>query len=131
MTFKENHQMLRRTWILSTAAACTAGFLLVAQTSSQSDAEKAKARAAQKARNIALARKDGSAILNLYDRQGKIVATVKERAFYNQPTISPDKTRLAVIEAEPEKETQDIFVIDIATGKSIRITSGKPRETTR
>ncbi len=89
----------------------------------QSDAEKAKARAAQRARGIALARENNAQVLHLYDRQGKVVATINERDFYNQPTISPDKTRIAVIKNHPETETQDVWVIDVATGKGTRITT--------
>jgi Tol biopolymer transport system component len=116
-----------------TAATLTIVFLLApASGFGQSDAEKAKARAAQRARGIALARENNAQILHLYDRSGKVVATIDERDFYNQPTISPDKTRLAVIKNHPETETQDAWVIDIATGKSTRITTAsQPRDLTR
>jgi Tol biopolymer transport system component len=97
----------------------------------QSEEEKAKARAAQKAKNIALARQNNTTVLHLYDRQGKLVATISERQFYNQPTISPDNTRIAVVQANPETETPDVWVRDVATGKGTRITSGRPREATR
>jgi Tol biopolymer transport system component len=98
----------------------------------QADADKAKARAAQRARGIALARETSAQILQLYDREGKIVATINERDFYNQPTISPDKTRIAVIRNHPETETQDAWVMDIATGKATRITTAtRARELTR
>jgi Tol biopolymer transport system component len=93
----------------------------------QSEAEKAKARADQRARGIALARENGAQILTMYDRQGKLVDLVEERDFYNQPTISPDKTRIAVIKNHPETETQDAWVIDVATGKGTRITTASQR----
>ena len=55
-----------------------------------------------------------------------------ERDFYNQPVISPDKTRIAVIKNHPETETQDAWVIDVATGKGTRITTAsQPRELSR
>src|ERR1043166_8328398 len=93
----------------------------------QADAEKAKARARQRAQGIALARENNAQVLNLYDRQGKLVAAINERDFYNQPTISPDKTRVAVIRNHPESETQDAWVIDVASGKSVRITTASQR----
>src|SRR5687767_1304079 len=121
------------TAVTTILATLTTGLLLApASTSGQSDDDKAKARAAQRARGVALARENNAQLLHLYDRQGKVVATIAERDFYNQPTISPDKTRIAVIKSHPETETQDAWVIDVASGKSVRITSAaRPRELTR
>ena len=122
-----------RTAMVTASAALAAVFLLAPVPAlGQSEAENAKARAAARARGIAQARENNSQILNLYDRQGKIVATINERAFYNQPVISPDKTRIAVVKAEPETETQDAWVMDVATGKGTRITTAsQPRDLTR
>jgi Tol biopolymer transport system component len=116
-----------------TAAAMLAVFLVAPSPGlGQSDAERAKARAAQRARGIALARENNAQILTLYDRQGKVVEIVEQRDFYNQPTISPDKTRIAVIKSHPETETQDAWVVDVASGKSTRITTAsQARELTR
>lgn len=115
------------------AATLTTVFLLApASGFGQSDAEKAKARAAQRARGIALAREHNAQILHLYDRAGKVIATIDQRDFYNQPTISPDKTRIAVIKNHPETETQDAWVIDVATGRGTRITTAsQSRDLTR
>jgi Tol biopolymer transport system component len=122
-----------RTAMIAAAAAVVAGFLFApASGLGQSDAEKAKARAAQRARGIALARENNAQILNLYDRQGKLVAAVNEGDFYNQPVISPDKTRIAVVRNHPESETQDAWVMDVTTKKAIRITTAsKARDLTR
>jgi Tol biopolymer transport system component len=117
-----------------TALATLTTMLLLAPPSgfSQSDADKAKARAAQRARGIALAREHNAQILQLYDRGGKVVASIAQRDFYNQPTISPDKTRIAVIKNHPETETQDAWVIDLATGAATRITTAsRARDLTR
>lgn len=114
-----------------TSTALATVLLLAPAGWGQSEAEKAKARAAAKAKAIKQARENNAQILNLYDRSGKVAATISERQFYNQPTISPDNTRIAVIQANPETETPDIWVKDVATGKSTRITAGQPREATR
>ena len=93
---------------------------------------KGESQGGQRARGIALARENNAQVLHLYDRQGKVVATINERDFYNQPTISPDKTRVAVIKNHPETETQDVWVIDVASGKGTRITTAsQPRELSR
>src|SRR6185436_1616154 len=46
--------------------------------------------------------------LTLFDRAGNEVARVGARDLYNQPVISPDKTRIAVIKPDLEKETNDV-----------------------
>src|SRR5215212_818621 len=120
------------TKLITVVATITILFLLPpAAGFGQTDAEKAKARAAQRARGIALQRQYNTQMLRLYDRSGKLVATLNERDFYNQPTISPDKTRIAVIKNHPETETADAWIVDVATGKSTRITTSQPRELTR
>jgi Tol biopolymer transport system component len=121
-----------RTAIITASTAVAVVFLLAPLLGQgQSEEEKAKARAAARARGIALARENNSQILNLYDRQGTIVATVNQRDFYTQPVISPDKTRIAVVKNDPETETADAWVVDIATGKATRITTSQRRELTR
>src|SRR5215210_1740915 len=117
-----------RTALITASVTVAVVFLLAPLAAlGQSDAEKAKARAAQRARGIVLARENNAQILTLYDRQGRVVDIVEERDFYNQPTISPDKTRIAVIKNHPETETQDVWVMDVATGKGTRITSASER----
>jgi dipeptidyl aminopeptidase/acylaminoacyl peptidase len=64
----------------------------------------------------------------LFDRQGRQVSTVGTRDLYNQPVFSPDGTRMAVVRADLEKETNDLWVIDNASGKAIQLTVSKTRE---
>ena len=84
--------------------------------------EKAKAA---RAKRLAERFETNARVLTLFDRQGKIVATVGERAMYGQPAFSPDRTRLAVMKTDMEAETTDIWVLDVATGKSTRITASE------
>jgi Tol biopolymer transport system component len=121
-----------RTTIITASTAVAVAFLLAPLLGQgQSAEERAKARAAARARGIAQAREYNSQVLQLYDRQGQIVATVNQRDFYNQPVISPDKTRIAVVKNDPETETADAWVVDVATGKATRITTSQRRELTR
>jgi len=108
---------------ITTAAALTVA-LLLAQGPQQLD-EKAKAA---KAKQIADILKNNTRVLNLYDRQGKVAESIQERALYNQPIISPDRTRILTTKTDLEKETQDLWVVDLATSKSTRITNNKTRE---
>jgi len=87
-----------------------------------------KAKAAAKAKAQAQAFEANARTLTIYDRQGKVVTTVGPRAIYNTPVFSPDAKRLVVGQADLEKETQDLWVFEIATGSRIQLTFGMPRE---
>jgi hypothetical protein len=61
--------------------------------------------------------------INLFDREGKVLSRIGEPALYSQPALSPDGTRVAVIRTDRDSGDSDVWVFDIATGKSTRITS--------
>ncbi|MCH6550075.1 MAG: PD40 domain-containing protein, partial [Proteobacteria bacterium] len=81
--------------------------------------------AAAKARRIARQFEASARVLTVFDRQGNVVTTVGERAIYRDAVFSPDRTRLAVIKIDLESETNDLWVLDIATGVSTGITSNE------
>jgi Tol biopolymer transport system component len=83
---------------------------------------------AERARVVAQIMEMNARQLTLFDRQGKPVTTVGTRDLYNQPVFSPDATRMAVVRPDLEKETNDLWVIDNATGKAIQLTVSKTRE---
>ena len=61
--------------------------------------------------------------LTIFDRQGTVVSRVGEPAAYSQASFSPDGARLAVIKRDVDADTQDVWAIDIATGKGTAVTS--------
>jgi Tol biopolymer transport system component len=67
-------------------------------------------------------------VLTLFDREGKQVSTVGSRDLYNQPVFSPDSKRMVVARTDLEGESQDLWVMDVAGGKPIRLTTSKTRE---
>src|SRR4029450_2473809 len=83
---------------------------------------------AERARVIAQIMEAQSRQLTLVDRQGQTIGVVGPRDLYNQPVFSPDAKRMAVVRPDLDKETNDLWVIDVATAKGIQITSSKPRE---
>jgi Tol biopolymer transport system component len=89
-----------------------------------------KAKAAR-AKRIAQEFEANARILTVFDRQGKVVATFGERGLYNRPVFSPDRTRLAASKFDLESETADLWVLDVATGRSTRITSSQTGEGAR
>src|SRR5262245_62765300 len=67
--------------------------------------------------------------LVVLDRSGKIVHSVTEPGTYSQPVFSSDHKRLAVVKADPRTQNPDIWVIDLATGRTTQLTSGAPNAT--
>jgi Tol biopolymer transport system component len=82
----------------------------------------------ERARIIAQIMETQSRQLTVFDRQGQTVGVVGPRDLYNQPVFSPDAKRMAVVKPDLEKETNDLWVVDVASAKAIQITSSKPRE---
>ena len=116
--------------IVATAAAlCTALLLVPGRGLGQSsEDEKAKARAETKAKLNARNFENNASVITLYDRQGKKVGTVGDRALYEDFLLSPDRTRVAVIKDDQPSESADLFVLEIETGKSTRITTSAKSE---
>jgi eukaryotic-like serine/threonine-protein kinase len=61
--------------------------------------------------------------LTVLDRQGKTIATIGQPGIFGAMRVSPDRNRLAVVRSDPKTGTNDVWVLDIATGKDIRITN--------
>ena len=61
--------------------------------------------------------------LTVYDRSGKVVSKVGEPGFYNQPNMSPDGTRAVVMRNDPQTGNDDIWTMDLASGKGTPITN--------
>jgi len=83
---------------------------------------------AERAKAIAQILEVNARQLTLFDRQGQSVGVVGPRDLYQQPVLSPDGKRLAVIKADLDKETNDLWVIDVASARGTQITTSKMRE---
>jgi Tol biopolymer transport system component len=59
----------------------------------------------------------------MFDRQGKVVSTIGQPGFFNQPNLSPDGTRAVVMRNDPQSGNVDIWTIDLASGKGTPITN--------
>ena len=105
--------------------------LLLGQQAPATDDAKAEAKAAAKAKRNAQKFENKAAVITFYDRQGKTVGTAGERALYRDTVLSPDRTRVAVIKRDFEAENADLWILDVATGKSTRITTSAKDEFSR
>ena len=107
----------------SGAVLCSA--LLVCPVSARGQETNDNRQNAARAKRVAREFEAAARVLTVFDRQGKVVTTVGERGVYFDPVFSPDRTRLAVIQADFEAETRDVWVFDVATGRRTRITSNR------
>jgi Tol biopolymer transport system component len=116
------------------ALVCAAAFLGVVclarpATGQELSAEaKDKAAAEARAKRNALAFEDNATTIVFYDRAGKRTGGLSERALYAETVVSPDGSRLAVVKNDLPSETADLFIIDIATGKSTQLTTSARTE---
>jgi Tol biopolymer transport system component len=90
-----------------------------------------KAAAEARAKRNAQTFENNASTIAFYDRSGKRVGgPLGERGLYNQTVISPDGTRVAVAKADLANESTDVFVIDIASGATTRLTTSARTEFT-
>jgi Tol biopolymer transport system component len=82
----------------------------------------------ERAKAIAQIMQANARQITLFDREGTPLNAVGAKDLYSQPVFSPDAKRIAVVKADLEKENNDLWVMDLATGKLVRITAGGERE---
>jgi len=112
--------------IVSAAAALATALLLVPIPIRGQLSEKDKAF---KAKQIAKNFENNATVMTLYDRTGKQTgAAFGERGLYGEATLSPDRTRVAMVKNDQENETADLYVLEIASGKGLRLTTSKKTE---
>ena len=97
--------------------------VLMGQGPAGANDEKAKAKAANKAKQNAKNFENNASVLTFYDRGGKKVGTAGERALYEFYYLSPDRTRAAVVIDDLDAQNADLWVLDIASGKKTRLTT--------
>ena len=61
--------------------------------------------------------------ITIFDRSGQVLQKVGEPALYGGPSFSPDGSRLLVSKNDQQKGQNDLWTIDLATGKETRLTN--------
>ena len=82
----------------------------------------------ERAKAIAQIMQANARQITLFDREGKEVSQVGPKDLYQQPVFSPDAKRMAVIKVDVDKESNDLWVLDLATGKTTRVSTSGERE---
>ena len=68
--------------------------------------------------------------LTWFDRTGKVVASLGDRAKYGDVELSPDGARAAISLLDSSLGTRDLWVLDVARGVKTRLTSDRAEENT-
>jgi Tol biopolymer transport system component len=88
-----------------------------------------KAAAEARAKRNAQTFENNASVIVFYDRKGqRIGGPLGERAMYQGAVISPDGSRVAVVKADLPNESADVFVLDIKSGATTRITTSARTE---
>jgi hypothetical protein len=66
--------------------------------------------------------------LSVLDRSGAVVTRVAEPAFLQHAAVSPDGSQVAILKVDSETGSEDIWIYEIATGRSRALTSDEPRD---
>ena len=90
--------------------------------------EKAKAVAEAKVKQNARRFENNATIITFVDRYGKLTGKVGEKALYDETALSPDGKRIAVIKEDLPNESADLFILDVETGASTRLTTSAKTE---
>jgi Tol biopolymer transport system component len=84
----------------------------------------AEARAKRNAQNF----ENNAKVLTFLDRYGQRTGQIGDRAMYDVVVMSPDGKRIATIKEDLDNESADLWVADVATGASTRITTSPRTE---
>ncbi|HLK66532.1 MAG TPA: hypothetical protein VKU19_24025 [Bryobacteraceae bacterium] len=117
-------------WVASlfAAAVCLAQGPVPAGNEAKPADEKAKAVSEAKAKQNARRFENSATIITFVDRYGKLTGRLGERALYDQTALSPDGKRIAVIKEDLPNESADLFILDVETGASTRLTTSAKTE---
>ncbi len=116
------------------AVILTAASLCLGQNTGQvvgqglSEEAKSKDVAEARAKRNAQAYQNKASTLTLLDRYGKRTGQVGDRAIYDSALLSPDGKRVAAIKEDLDNESADLFVLDIATHATARLTTSARTE---
>jgi len=87
-----------------------------------------KAAADARAKRNALTFDNNATTIVFYDRAGTRTGSLGERSLYEETVMSPERSAVAVVKDDLANESADLFVLDVATGASTRLTTSARTE---
>jgi Tol biopolymer transport system component len=121
--------VVRTAIAVAAVSLCCVHFPVRAAAQELSAEAKDKEAAAARAKRNALQFENNARTIVFYDRAGQRTGgTLGERALYGETIMSPDRSRVAVVKNDLTNESADLFILDIATGASTRLTTSARTE---
>lgn len=108
------------------AASCWAVFVHSRASGQSAGTDASRATAVAKARQIAQNFELNARILTIFNRDGVPLTTVGVRDLYTMPALSPGSKRIALIRIDHEKDTQDLWIVDVLDGRRTPVTVSEP-----
>ena len=118
----------RTATLFATAFVCFVGLAAPVAGQELSSEAKDKAVAEARAKRNAQQFENNATTMVFLDRSGKRMGSLGDRALYGATVMSPDRSRVAVVKNDLTNETADLFVLDVATGASTRLTTSARTE---
>src|SRR5580700_3586410 len=118
----------RIAFVFAAASLCVAQGPAPAASDGKPTDDKAKAVAEAKAKKNAQRFENEATIITFLDRYGKQTGKVGEKALYDETALSPDGKHIAVIKEDLANESADLFILDVESGASTRLTTSVKTE---
>ena len=93
-----------KTVLVTLAAVVSCAVLMPAVARAQAP-ERTPEEEAARQRQIARTFEQSARRLTEFDREGNVTRTIGERGMYNQPVYSADRSKIAVVKVDLDKET--------------------------
>jgi Tol biopolymer transport system component len=119
---------MKTRYIAFALATIALGFVSTAGAQELSAEAKSKEAAEARAKRNALNFQNNATTLVFFDRSFKRTGGVGERAIYDEAVLSPDGSRVAVCMEDLANESNDLFVLDVASGAKTRLTTSPRTE---
>jgi Tol biopolymer transport system component len=117
--------------LLRTAGAVALAVVAVFLASHAARAQQLPTDPVERAKVIAQIMAANARQVTIFDREGKPLTQVGKPDLYGRPALSPDGKVIAVSKTDLDKETQDIWIFDVATGEGSKITTSEATEGTQ
>src|SRR6478735_8637160 len=83
------------------------------------------------AKQLAQAIERNARVITLFNPKGEALRTVGRRSICGDPVFSPDGKHIAIVRTDLERDTADLWVVDLKTSIETRITNNTQQDSIR